>query len=145
MIAIIRWILAQGLAVELFLVFANKAEADIIFRDEWDEDASEHASFLCYHVLEQPPRGWSQGTGRITEGILRKHLPPPGPDTVIFLCGPPADDRRVGRGAQSDRPFRAGDHFPVTISADRLVTQNDSFSYWVGAWRRSPVASSARE
>ena len=89
MIAIIRWILAQGLAVELFLVFANKAEADIIFRDEWDEDASEHASFHCYHVLEQPPRGWSQGTGRITEGMLRKHLPPPGPDTVIFLCGPP--------------------------------------------------------
>ena len=52
MIAIIRWILAQGLAVELFLVFANKAEADIIFRDEWDEDAGEHASFHCYH-------GWS--------------------------------------------------------------------------------------
>jgi cytochrome-b5 reductase len=21
--------------------------------------------------------------------MLRAHLPPPGPDTVIFLCGPP--------------------------------------------------------
>ena len=79
----------QSLPVELFLVFANKAEADIIFREEWDEDAREHASFHCYHVLEQPPAGWSQGTGRITEDILREHLPPPGPDTVIFLCGPP--------------------------------------------------------
>ena len=27
--------------------------------------------------------------GRITEAILRRQLPPPGPDTVIFLCGPP--------------------------------------------------------
>ena len=89
MISIIRWILAQSLPVELFLVFANKAEADIIFREEWDEDAREHASFHCYHVLEQPPAGWSQGTGRITEDMLRVHLPPPGPDTVIFLCGPP--------------------------------------------------------
>ena len=89
MIAIIRWILGQNLAVELFLVFANKAEADIIFRDEWDEDVRKHASFHCYHVLEQPPAGWSQGTGRITEAMLREHLPPPGPDTVIFLCGPP--------------------------------------------------------
>ena len=89
MISIIRWILAKSLAVELFLVFANNADADIIFRDEWDEDAREHASFHCYHVLEQPPAGWSQGTGRITEAILRGHLPPPGPDTVIFLCGPP--------------------------------------------------------
>jgi cytochrome-b5 reductase len=89
MISIIRWMLAGRLPVEMFLVFANKAEADIIFRKEWDEDAREHASFHCYHVLEQPPAGWSQGTGRITETILRAQLPAPGPDTVIFLCGPP--------------------------------------------------------
>ena len=89
MISIIRWILAKSLPVELFLVFANKTEADIIFRDEWDEDVREHASFHCYHVLGQPPAGWSQGTGRISEDILRGQLPPPGPDTVIFLCGPP--------------------------------------------------------
>ena len=89
MISIIRWILAKSLGVELFLVFANKTEADIIFRDEWEGDVREHASFHCYHVLEQPPAGWSQGTGRITEDILRRQLPPPGPETVIFLCGPP--------------------------------------------------------
>ena len=89
MISIIRWILAKSLGVELFLVFANKTEADIIFRDEWEGDVREHASFHCYHVLEQPPAGWSQGTGRITEDILHRYLPPPGPDTVIFLCGPP--------------------------------------------------------
>jgi len=89
MISIIRWILARSLPVELFLVFANKAEADIILRDEWDNDVREHANFHCYHVLEQPPAGWSQGTGRITETTLRAQLPEPGPDTVIFLCGPP--------------------------------------------------------
>ena len=88
MISIIRWILAKSLGVELFLVFANKTEADIIFREEWEGNMREHATFHCHHVLEQPPAGWSQGTGRITEGILRQQLPPPGPDTVIFLCGP---------------------------------------------------------
>ena len=90
MISIIRWILAQSLLVELFLVFANKAEADIIFREEWDKDVREYANFHCYHVLEQQPAGWSQGMGRITETTLRAELPEPGPDTVIFLCGPPA-------------------------------------------------------
>jgi len=34
MISIIRWILTKRLDAELFLVFANKTEADIIFRDE---------------------------------------------------------------------------------------------------------------
>ena len=89
MISIIRWILTKRLDAELFLVFANKTEADIIFRDEWEQDVRTHPNFHCYHVLEQPPQGWAGETGRITADILRKHLPPPGPETVLFLCGPP--------------------------------------------------------
>jgi len=89
MISIIRWILTKGLDVEQFLVFANKTEADIIFRDEWEQNIQTHSNFHCYHVLEQPPTGWQAGTGRITADILRRHLPPPGPETVLFLCGPP--------------------------------------------------------
>jgi cytochrome-b5 reductase len=89
MISIIRWILSKGLDAELFLVFANKTEGDIIFRDEWEANAREHANFHVHHVLEHPPTGWTQGTGRVTEAILRRHLPPPGSDTAVFLCGPP--------------------------------------------------------
>jgi cytochrome-b5 reductase len=89
MISIIRWILTKRLDAELFLVFANKTEADIIFRDEWERDVRTHPNFHCIHVLEQPPAGWAGETGRITGDILRKHLPPPGPETVLFLCGPP--------------------------------------------------------
>jgi len=89
MISIIRWILTKRLDAELFLVFANKTEADIIVRDEWERDVQAHPIFHCYHVLEQPPVGWPEGTGRITAEILRRHLPPPGPETVLFLCGPP--------------------------------------------------------
>lgn len=89
MISIIRWILAKNLPVEMCLLYANKTEADIIFRDEWDKTAQEHQNFHCYHVLSEPPAGWSQGTGRISDALLVTHLPPPGPDTAIFLCGPP--------------------------------------------------------
>ena len=89
MISIIRWILTKRLDAELFLVFANKTEADIIFRDEWEQDVRTHPNFHFTHVLEQPPAGWAGETGRITADILRKHLPPPGPETVLFLCGPP--------------------------------------------------------
>jgi cytochrome-b5 reductase len=89
MISIIRWILAKGLDVELFLLFANKTEADIIFRDEWESNAREHANFHVYHVLEQPSVSWTQGRGRITEEMLGRHLPAPDAETAIFLCGPP--------------------------------------------------------
>jgi len=89
MISIIRWMLAKGRDLEMFLVFANKTEADIIFRDEWDANAREHATFHVHHVLERPPAGWTQGVGRLTDDILRRHLPAPSPETAVFLCGPP--------------------------------------------------------
>ena len=89
MISITRWILAQRLDAELFLVFANKTEADIIFREEWNRNVREHSNFHCCHILEQPPPGWSQGIGRITEEVLRQQLPSPNHETVVFLCGPP--------------------------------------------------------
>ena len=89
MIAIIRWILARNQNVDLFLLYANKTEADIIFREEWDAYVRAQTNFHCHHVLSEPPAGWSQETGRISETTLRTHLPPPGADTVIFLCGPP--------------------------------------------------------
>jgi len=90
MISIIRWILTNKIEAELFLIFANKTESDIIFRQEWDRDGREHSNFHCYHVLEQPPSEWSGGVGRITPEILRQHLPSPDADSCIFLCGPPA-------------------------------------------------------
>jgi cytochrome-b5 reductase len=90
MIAIIRWILARNQNVDLFLLYANKTEADIIFREEWDAYVRAQTNFHCHYVLSEPPAGWSQGAGRISEVTLRTQLPPPGADTVIFLCGPPS-------------------------------------------------------
>jgi cytochrome-b5 reductase len=89
MISIIRWILTKRIDAELFVIFANKTEADIIRRHEWEQYLRDYPNFHCHHVLEQPPAGWTQGTGRVTPDVLRRHLPPPGPGTCVFLCGPP--------------------------------------------------------
>ncbi|HWF62284.1 MAG TPA: NADH-cytochrome b5 reductase [Nitrospira sp.] len=89
MISIIRWILTNKIDAELFLLFANKAEADIIFRQEWERTVRDYPSFHCRHVLEQPPPGWEGSVGLVTPEILRHHLPAPDSDTCVFLCGPP--------------------------------------------------------
>lgn len=89
MISIIRWILTKKIDAELFLLFANKTESDIIFRREWERALRDYPNFHCHHVLEQPPPGWSGSSGRLTRDILRRHLPAPDADTRIFLCGPP--------------------------------------------------------
>jgi cytochrome-b5 reductase len=89
MISIARWILTKKLDVELFLIFANKKEEDIIFRKEWDRFIRDSPNFHCHYLLEQPPFGWAGGTGRITPDVLKHHLPTPASDSCIFLCGPP--------------------------------------------------------
>ena len=39
---------------------------------------------------------WSYSTGFVDEEMLRAHLPPPGEDTVCFMCGPkPMVERAV--------------------------------------------------
>lgn len=90
MISIIRWILINKIDAELFLVFANKTESDIIFRHEWERHVRDYPSFHCHFVLEQPPPEWEGSVGRVTSEILRQHLPAPASDTCVFLCGPPA-------------------------------------------------------
>ncbi|TKB65874.1 MAG: hypothetical protein E8D52_15900 [Nitrospira sp.] len=89
MISIIRWILTKNIDAELFLIVANKTEADIIFRHEWERNVQEHPNFHCHHVLEQPPPEWSGSIGRVTPEILQHHLPAADTATCIFLCGPP--------------------------------------------------------
>ncbi len=89
MISIIRWILTNNIDAELFLIFANNTESDIIFREEWERDVRDYPNFHCRHVLEQPPPGWTGSVGRVTPGMLRQYLPPPSDDTCVFLCGPP--------------------------------------------------------
>jgi len=89
MISIVRWILTTKVDAELVLLFANKTESDIIFRQEWDRNVQNYPNFRCHHVLEQPPPGWTGSTGRITPDLLRQYLPPPSSDTSVFLCGPP--------------------------------------------------------
>lgn len=33
--------------------------------------------------------GWGYSQGFISEDMVRDHLPPPGDDTLILMCGPP--------------------------------------------------------
>lgn len=33
--------------------------------------------------------GWPYSSGFINDVMLKEHMPPPGPDTQILMCGPP--------------------------------------------------------
>ena len=72
------------------LIFANQTEKDILLRDELEELAKEHSNFKVWYTLDKAEdENWKYSTGFVTKDMIQEHLPPPGDNTQIFMCGPP--------------------------------------------------------
>jgi len=80
------------------LVFGNVTEDDILIRDLLDELVAENPErFEVHHVLNNPPpTQWKGSSGFVTKEILQKHLPAPGPRTLVLRCGPGPMNKAVG-------------------------------------------------
>lgn len=76
---------------EMYVVYANSTEDDILLRDELDAWAKQHSERLkvWYVVQESIKEGWQYSVGFITESILREHVPEGSDDTLALACGPP--------------------------------------------------------
>ncbi|KHJ98393.1 oxidoreductase, FAD-binding protein [Oesophagostomum dentatum] len=75
---------------QVYLLFANQSEEDILCRTELDKLATEHGDkFKVWYTVDRPPNNWSYSAGFIDEDMIKEHLPPPSDDSAVFLCGPP--------------------------------------------------------
>jgi cytochrome-b5 reductase len=75
---------------EVSLVYANRAEGDILLREELDRYARRYPRNLKVHyVLDTPPAGWAGGAGYVTRETMAERFPAPADDTKVMLCGPP--------------------------------------------------------
>jgi len=71
------------------LVYGNLSENDIILREKIEEYSKKYENFEVFHVLNNPPKDWTQGSGFITPQIIEKYCPiKPSEDSTILLCGP---------------------------------------------------------
>lgn len=91
MVQVARHILASKEDIEIRMLVANQTEADILMRPELERMAVEFPNVKVYFTLDRPPTGWRQGSGFVTEEMLKQaKMPAPGPNSQILLCGPPA-------------------------------------------------------
>uniref|UniRef100_T1J8N4 NADH-cytochrome b5 reductase n=1 Tax=Strigamia maritima TaxID=126957 RepID=T1J8N4_STRMM len=77
---------------EMWLLFANQSEQDILLRPELEEIQSKHPDrFHLWYTLDRPPlKDWTYSTGFVNADMVKDHLPPPAKETLIVMCGPPA-------------------------------------------------------
>ncbi|KAI5712245.1 hypothetical protein M8J75_006922 [Diaphorina citri] len=91
MIPVINWsIQSQRQSVQL--VFFNRTEQDIIWRDQLDTFASKNSKLSVDHVLSEPSSSWEGPCGRISLDLLHKYVPTRSSDipadVFICVCGP---------------------------------------------------------
>lgn len=74
----------------VYLIYGNVTYDDILLKDELDHLVKTYPGrFQVYHVLNQPPEGWTGGVGFITKEMIQTHFPEPASDIQILRCGPP--------------------------------------------------------
>jgi predicted ferric reductase len=92
--SMIRHLRDTGDPRPVLLVCANRAQADIPFRDEWERLP---ANMRVAHVLSRPEAGWRGASGRLDGEALRALAGPLLARADVYLCGPPAAMRDLAR------------------------------------------------
>ena len=92
-ISIARTVLAEEPQSRVTLIYGNRREADVIFREALDALAREHEGRLTLdHVLEEPPEGWSGGRGKLDRPAFESRLEALGLAGRVgaewYVCGP---------------------------------------------------------
>ena len=103
-LSIIKDIIEQEPKSKVHLLYGNKTEDDIIFKDQLDQIKQKYAGqFEMEYTLSQAPssglmkifsskkKSWSGWKGRIDEGMIKKFLedyPKDHNDAVYMICGP---------------------------------------------------------
>lgn len=85
---------------KVWVLDVNRFLEDILCREQLDQLALKlgHGSRfrLHYSLTGKPvPSDWSYSTGRITSEILKEHLPTPGEDKLVCICGPSPMEQSV--------------------------------------------------
>lgn len=88
--SILKYVLDKKPEAYVTLVFANRSEDQIIYKDLLQKWSEEHSSrFSIHHLLSQPSAAWEAPTSRITEGWLKAFSKTLSQDPYeIYICGP---------------------------------------------------------
>jgi cytochrome-b5 reductase len=80
----------ERLDMKIWLLFANQTEQDILLREELEQLAASNSDrFKLWYTVDRESEDWKYSKGFINDTMLKEHMPPPGDDVLICICGPP--------------------------------------------------------
>lgn len=87
MLSMLRWMAAHSDRRRIVLIWGNKTEADIPFRDEFEQFAERLPGLVIHHVLSEQD-DFAGERGFITRELLGRLLPADALAGHAFVCGP---------------------------------------------------------
>jgi cytochrome-b5 reductase len=72
------------------VLFANHEESDIILKHELDALQEANPNIDVEYIVSSSSPSWKGHVGMLDHDKLHLELPPPCPDTLIYVCGPPS-------------------------------------------------------
>jgi predicted ferric reductase len=76
--------------ISVLLIWGNKSEADIIFKEDLEAMAAgEKPRLQVVHILSQPGADWSGEKGYLCADFLRKYIKDGFAEKIYYICGPP--------------------------------------------------------
>jgi len=87
--SILKYVLTKIPEAQVTLIYANRSEDQIIYKEELKSWAKEHSSrFQIHHLLSQPTAAWEAPTSKITADWIQSFSKSLKPKTEIYICGP---------------------------------------------------------
>jgi ferredoxin-NADP reductase len=73
---------------KITLLYGNRAEEDIVFREELEEMEQKNKNLKVVFTLDQASQSWKGYTGIINAEMVKNEIPDY-EETAFYTCGPP--------------------------------------------------------
>ena len=87
--SMIKYCTDKGIKSRITLLYGNRSEENIAFKEELDRIEKENGSLRIVHALSRPDEGWKGKRGRIDLRMVREEIPDCD-EHVFYVCGPPS-------------------------------------------------------
>jgi NAD(P)H-flavin reductase len=83
-----RFAASRNMPNKILLLYSNKTEHDIIFREQLDALNERDNVTVIHSLTKEIPEGWKGIWGRVTSGAIIEHVDGPR-EKLWYVCGPP--------------------------------------------------------
>lgn len=85
--SMIKYSIDKKINTDIVLIYSNRYETDIAFRDELELIQSKQPNIKIINTITRPEFSWKGVTGRIDTEMIKKYLPDYR-NRTFFICGP---------------------------------------------------------